>query len=221
MKMQETFKLNATVRTDMGKGASRRLRRTETVPAIIYGGGSDPQTISLAHNEIKHQLENEAFYSHVLTLDLEGKPEKVILRDLQRHPCKPVILHVDFLRVDDKTRLTMNVPLHFMNEDESVGVKQQGGLIAHLASDVEVSCLAKDLPEYIEVDLADLELGESIHLSQIKLPADVDLVALSHGADYDLAIVSINKPRGASEEEVSEEAEAGAAPEATGEEGGE
>jgi len=214
--MKESFELSAEVRTDMGKGASRRLRRTETVPAIIYGGGSDPQMISLAHKEIKRHLENEAFYSHVLTLNLAGKPEKVILRDLQRHPYKPVILHADFLRVDNKTRLTMNVPLHFINEEVSVGVKQQGGLIAHLASDVEVSCLASDLPEFIEVDLIDLELGGSIHLSQLKLPKGVDVVALSHGPDHDLAIVSINKPRGASEE--SSEAEGEGAEAAAGEE---
>lgn len=204
--MKESFEINATVRTDMGKGASRRLRRTETVPAIIYGGDSDPQSISLTHNEIKHHLENEAFYSHVLTLNLEGKPEKVILRDLQRHPFKPVILHADFMRVDNKTQLTMNVPLHFINEENSIGVKQQGGLVAHLASDVEVACLASDLPEYLEVDLLNLELGESIHLSQIKMPKGVEVVALQHGEDHDLAIVSINKPRGISEEdEVAEE----------------
>ena len=203
--MKESFEINATVRTDMGKGASRRLRRTETVPAIIYGGDSDPQSISLTHNEIKHHLDNEAFYSHILTLNLEGKAEKVILRDLQRHPFKPVILHADFMRFDNKTKLTMNVPLHFINEETSIGVKQQGGLVAHLSSDVEVACLASDLPEYLEVDLADLELGESIHLSQIKMPKGVEVVALQHGEDHDLAIVSINKPRGISEDEDTEE----------------
>ncbi len=206
--MKETFELNAEVRTDMGKGASRRLRRTEAMPAIIYGGGAEPQMISLAHKEMVHHLENEAFYSHVLTLNLDGKPEKVILRDLQRHPVKPILLHADFLRVDDKTRLHMNVPLHFINEDIAIGVKQEGGLVAHLASDVEISCLAKDLPEYLEVDLTDLQAGESIHLSQIKVPEGVELVALSHGTEYDLAIVSINKPRGGGEEEAEAEAPA-------------
>jgi large subunit ribosomal protein L25 len=157
--------------------------------------------ITLAHKDLVRHLENEAFYSHVLTMNLEGKAEKVILRDLQRHPVKPVVLHADFLRVDNKTRLHMNVPLHFINEDTSIGVKQQGGLVAHLASDVEVSCLAQDLPEYIEVDLAELQVGESIHLSQIKVPEGVELLALSQGAGHDLAIVSINMPRGVAEEE--------------------
>ncbi len=194
--MKETFELNAEVRTDMGKGASRRLRRTQAVPAIIYGGSSEPQSITLSQNELLRHLDNEAFYSHVLSMNLAGKPEKVILRDLQRHPCKAVILHADFMRIDSKTVLSMNVPLHFINEETSVGVKVEGGLVGRLASDVEVSCLAKDLPEYIEVDLADLHVGESIHLSEIKVPAGVVLVALAHGDDaHDLAIVSINKPR--------------------------
>jgi large subunit ribosomal protein L25 len=201
MNMKDTFELNAQVRTDTGKGASRRLRRTKDMPAIIYGGGAEAQMITLAHKDLVRHLENEAFYSHVLTMNLEGKAEKVILRDLQRHPVKPVVLHADFLRVDNKTRLHMNVPLHFINEDTSIGVKQQGGLVAHLATDVEVSCLAQDLPEYIEVDLAELQVGESIHLSQINVPKGVDLLALSQGTDHDLAIVSINKPRGVAEEE--------------------
>ncbi len=213
--MKETFELNAQVRTDMGKGASRRLRRTGAMPAIIYGGDGEAQMITMAHKDLAHHLENEAFYSHVLTLDLDGKAEKVILRDLQRHPVKPVILHADFLRVDNKTRLSMNVPLHFINEDTAIGVKQDGGIVSHLATDVEVSCLAKDLPEYIEVDIINLSAGESIHLSEISVPEGVELMALSHGGGHDLAIVSINKPRGIEEEE---EATA-EAPEAEGEAG--
>ena len=132
--------------------------------------------ITVLHKDMVHHLDNEAFYSHVLTLHVDGNPQKVILRDLQRHPVKPVVMHADFLRVDEKSRLTMHVPLHFINEENAIGVKQQGGMVAHLASDVEISCLAKDLPEYIEVDLADLEAGESLHLSQIKVPEGVELV---------------------------------------------
>jgi len=208
--MKESFELNAVVRTDMGKGASRRLRRTAVVPAIVYGGTNEPQTISIEQKELIRHLDNEAFYSHVLTMNLDGKPESVVLRDLQRHPYKAVILHADFMRIDNKTVLNMNVPLHFINEETAVGVKQEGGLVARLATDVEVSCLAKDLPEYIEVDLTELHLGESIHLSEVKVPNGVDLVALSHGND--LAIVSISKPRSVSEdtEEVEAEADAGA-----------
>jgi len=198
--MQETFELNAEVRTDTGKGASRRLRRVNGVPAIIYGAGTEPQMITLAHNELVHHLENEAFYSHILAMTVDGKSEKVVLRDLQRHPSKALILHADFMRIDEKVTLKMNVPLHFINEDKAVGVKE-GGLVAHLATDVEVSCLAKDLPEYIEVDVADLGMGGAIHLSEITLPAGVEIVALMHGADHDLAVVNIHKPRGAGEEE--------------------
>jgi len=215
--MKETFELNAEVRTDMGKGASRRLRRTQAVPAIIYGGSSEPQSISLSQNELFRHLDNEAFYSHVLNMNLGGKSEQVVLRDLQRHPYKAVILHADFMRVDNKSVLTMNVPLHFINEETSVGVKTEGGIVGRLASDVEVSCLAKDLPEYIEVDLLNLHLGESIHLSEIKVPEGVELVALSHGSEHDHAIVSINKPRsgGETEDENEVEAEAGGGEEPT------
>ncbi len=217
--MKETFELNAEVRTDMGKGASRRLRRTQAVPAIVYGGSSEPQSITLSQNELFRHLDNEAFYSHVLSLNLEGKAESVVLRDLQRHPYKAVILHADFMRIDSKSVLNMNVPLHFINEEISVGVKTEGGIVGRLASDVEVSCLAKDLPEFIEVDLIDLHLGESIHLSEIKVPDGVELVALSHGSDHDLAIVSINKPRGVVESETEDEveADAGDGAETTGE----
>lgn len=205
--MKETFELKAEVRTDMGKGASRRLRRTQAVPAIIYGGSSEPQSITLAHNELIHHLENEAFYSHVLTMNVDGKTEQVVLRDLQRHPYKALILHADFMRIDNKSTLTMNVPLHFLNEDKAVGVKKDGGIVSRLMTELEVSCLAKDLPEYIEVDLIDLHVGDSIHLSEIKMPEGVELVALSHGDahDHDLAVVSIVKPRAAVEESASEE----------------
>jgi large subunit ribosomal protein L25 len=199
--MQESFEINAELRTDKGKGASRRLRRTDNVPAIIYGGKEDPQSLTIKHNELILHLENEAFYSHVLGVNVGGKIEKAVLRDVQRHPSKPRILHVDFLRVSETEKLRMNIPLHFMNEDVAIGVKQQGGVVSHLSTEVEVSCLAKDLPEYIEVDLTNLELGHSIHLSELKLPSGVELVELSHGESHDQAIVNIHKAKKVVEEE--------------------
>ena len=205
--MKETFELKAEVRTDMGKGASRRLRRTQAVPAIIYGGSSEPQSITLAHNELMHHLENEAFYSHVLSLNVDGTTEQVVLRDLQRHPFKAIILHADFMRIDNKSTLTMNVPLHFLNEEKAAGVKNEGGIVSRLMTELEVSCLAKDLPEYIEIDLIDLNVGDSVHLSEVSVPEGVELVALSHGDDHDhdLAVVSIVKPRAVVEESTDED----------------
>ena len=199
--MQDSFEINAELRTDKGKGASRRLRRTDKVPAIIYGAKQDAQSITVGHNELMLHLEQEAFYSHILSVKVGGKAEKAVLRDVQRHPSKPRILHVDFLRVSETEKLRMNVPLHFMNADIAIGVKQDGGVVSHLSSDVEVSCLAKDLPEYIEVDLANLELGQSVHLSELKLPSGVELVELSHGEAHDQAIVNIHKAKKIVEEE--------------------
>lgn len=199
--MQKSFEINAELRTDKGKGASRRLRRTDKVPAIIYGGKQDAQSITVDHTELMLHLEHEAFYSHILSVKVDGKAEKAILRDLQRHPSKPRVLHADFLRVSETEKLRMNVPLHFMNADISVGVKDEGGVVSHLSTEVEVSCLAKDLPEYIEVDLANLELGQAIHLSELKLPSGVELVELSHGEAHDQAIVNIHKAKKVVEEE--------------------
>ncbi|MEJ2345827.1 MAG: 50S ribosomal protein L25/general stress protein Ctc [Gammaproteobacteria bacterium] len=213
--MQESFELIAEVRADTGKGASRRLRRANRVPAILYGGHGDTVPLTLVHNELLRHLEHESFYSHVLTVKFDGKAEQAVLRDVQRHPSKPVVLHIDLMRVSAEEQLRMQVPLHFVNEEACFGVKQQGGVVSHLMTDVEVACLPKALPEFIEVDVADLKAGESIHLSELKLPADVELVALSYGAEYDQPVVSVHMPRGAgAEEEGGEE-------EAAGEEGGE
>jgi len=198
--MQESFELDAEIRTDLGKGASRRLRKTNGVPAIIYGGGKDPQGITLQQNVLFHHLENEAFYSHILSLKVDGKAQKVILRDLQRHPIKPIILHADFLRVDAKTQLRVKVPMHFINADTCVGVKA-GGLVTHLINELEISCLIKDLPEFIEVDISHLDIGDAVHLSEITVPKGVEVIALTHGTANDLAVVSIAKPRGANEDE--------------------
>lgn len=203
--MSNDFQLNATVRNDMGKGASRRLRRlAKVVPAIIYGGKNAPQNISLAQNELEHALQNEAFYSHIITLDVEGKTEDVILKDVQRHPAKPVILHVDFLRVSKTQKLQTKVPLHFINEETCVGVKLSGGNISHNMTELDISCLPGDLPEYIEVDVTEVEMGQILHISDITLPKGVESVGLSHGEEHDLPIFTVNKPKTAVETEDAE-----------------
>jgi len=210
--MSISFEVQAETRDDMGKGASRRLRRAGQVPAIIYGAHKEPTMITLGHNELIKNLEHEAFYSHVLDLKLGSKKEKVVLKDLQRHPSKPFILHVDFLRVSAKEKIRMNVPLHFMNEETAPGVKQ-GGRVAHTLTDIEVSCLPKDLPEYIEVDMAEVEIGQAIHLSELALPKGIEIPALAQGADQDAVVVSIHAAKVVSEDE-EEEAGEGPAEEA-------
>ncbi len=194
--MSITFDVNAEARKDVGKGASRRLRRQGKVPAILYGGSEPAVGLVLEQNDINKQLQNEAFYSHVLNINVGGKVEQAILRDLQRHPYKPLISHVDFQRVSASEKIKVHVPLHFINEETSKGVKQQGGIISHLMIDVEVACLPAQLPEFIEVDVANLEMGQSIHLSELTLPSGVELVALGHGAEHDTAVVSIHHARG-------------------------
>jgi large subunit ribosomal protein L25 len=194
--MSELYELTANPRTENGKASSRRLRRLENkVPAIVYGGEEKkPSMVTLDHNAFAKALENEAIYSHILTLKIDGKKEKVVLKDLHRHPSKPKILHADFLRVSAKTKITMNVPLHFKGEESSPGVKNQGGIVSHLITEAEVRCFPNDLPEFIEVDLSNLSIGESVHLSEIKLPKGVDITALLQGEDYDQPVASIHKP---------------------------
>ncbi len=197
--MSEDFVLHAEARDDKGKGASRRLRRLAgLVPGIVYGGTKKPTSISVNHKDLLKHLENEAFFSHIISLNIGDKAEDVILKDLQRHPAKPVVLHVDFLRVSKTKKLQTSVPLHFINEDTCIGVKQQGGNIVHSMVQLEISCLPGDLPEYIEVDLANAKIGDILHISDLTLPKGVTSVALSHGADHDLPVVSVNKPKGAS-----------------------
>ena len=159
---KEDFKLSADSRSVVGKGASRRLRRESgLVPGIVYGDTKDPQNIHVSHKELLKHLENEAFYSHIVKLSVDGKSEDVILKDLQRHPAKPQIIHVDFMRVSKTRKITVNVPIHFINEEACKGVKFGGGIVSHIMSQVEISCLAKDLPEYIEVDVEELDIGQS------------------------------------------------------------
>ena len=193
--MSVDFILNAELRKDEGKGASRRLRRAGKVPAVIYGANKDAVSISLDHNDLVKHLEHEAFYSHLLTVKLEGKEEQAILKDLQRHPAKPLIMHMDLQRVSADHKIRMHVPLHFLGEDLAPGVKVGGGLVAHSLTEVEISCLPKDLPEYLEVDLSQMELNQALHLSDIKLPAGVEIAELAHG--HDLPVVTIHLPRAA------------------------
>ncbi len=205
------FNLTAESRNDMGKGASRRLRRLGKVPAVLYGAHADPQSISVDHDELLHHLESEAFYSHVLSITVNGKAQSAVLKDLQRHPSKPVILHADFQRVSADEKLRMHVPLHFTGEDIAPGVKIGSGLVTHNVTEVEVTCLPKDLPEFIEVDLSALDLGQSVHLSDLKLPAGVHLVELLHGPEHDLPVAAIHATRGSAGAAAGEEEAEGAA----------
>jgi large subunit ribosomal protein L25 len=201
--MTVEFALNAEVRSDLGKGASRRLRRNVAmVPAVIYGGEKAPMSISLLAKELAKLLENEASFSHVLTLNVAGSNESVLIKALQRHPAKGHVLHADFVRVVAGQKLTAHVPLHFINQESSVGVKQQAGEVSHVVVEVEVSCLPKDLPEFIEVDMAAVEVGQIVHLSDLKLPKGVELVALAHGND--LAVANIHASRVAKDVEEGE-----------------
>ena len=203
---QAIFNLEAVVRTDLGKGASRRLRHEDKVPAILYGAGKEPVALTLEHNEVIQAQEFEAFYSHVLTLNIGGEKVEALVKDMQRHAYKPKVTHIDFLRVDATHAVTVTVPLHFINEATSKGVKEQGGHAEHHLADVQVSCLAADLPEFIEVDLQNVELGHTVHLSELTLPKGVTLVELAKGADHDQAVVTIKAPKGGAAEETSEEA---------------
>lgn len=198
--MATEFELHAELRSDVGKGASRRLRRLEDkIPAIIYGGDKAPSNITLLHKDIKKSLENDAFYSHILTIHVDGKKEKALIKDLQRHPYKPRIMHADFQRVSGKDILQRSVHLHFINEDIAVGVKK-GGIVAHQIKDIEITCAATNLPEHIDVDLGNLDLDQTIHLSDIILPEGVNLTHPEH----DHAVATISLPRGAIEDEAEE-----------------
>ena len=203
--MSTNFTINAKSREDTGKGASRRLRRlTGEVPAIIYGGKKDAEKISILHKDITKALENDAVYSSIISLSIDGKAEDTIIKDIQRHPAKQIILHMDFLRVSKTTKLQTRVPLNFINEDTCVGVKLGGGLIAHTMTDIEVSCLPKDLPESIDVDMAEVDVGQIVHLSDLTLPDGVESVSLSQGAEYDLTVATVNKQKAVETDEPSE-----------------
>jgi large subunit ribosomal protein L25 len=198
------FELNAELRTDKGKGASRRLRRNaDMIPAILYGAGKDPLSLTLAHKDIHKACENEAFFSHIITINADGDSQQAIVKDLQRHPAKDRIMHADFLRIQMDQAITVEVPLHFLNEDSCLGVRQGGGNVSHNMTSIEISCLPGDLPEYIEVDIEDLDLGDAIHMSDLKLAEELSIQSLQQGADHDHVVVSVNAPKRA--EELDEE----------------
>ncbi|MFK8051508.1 MAG: 50S ribosomal protein L25/general stress protein Ctc [Woeseiaceae bacterium] len=207
--MADTIDLVAELREDQGKGASRRLRREGKVPAILYGGGRPPRAISLQHNKLLRALEDEAFYSSVLDIKVGDKNQETILKDVQRHPAKNVILHIDLQRIVAGEAIRMNVPLHFLGEDVAPGVKMEGGVLSRMINDVEVVCLPKNLPEYLEVDVSELGIDEMLHLSDIKLPKGVEMPEMAQEDAQDQPIVSISKPRA-----VVEETEDEGAPEA-------
>jgi len=202
--------INAETRTDLGKGASRRLRHEAKMPGILYGAGADPVNLTIDLREIRPQVDNEVFYSSIIDLKVDGKGEKVIVRDMQHHPFKVDVMHIDFQRVDPKHKMHINVPLHFIGEEVAPGVKLQGGIFSHVFTELEVECLPKDIPEFIEVDVSALNSGESIHLTEIKLPKGVELMAMKQGEDHDTAVVAIHPPKGgaAADEEGEEEAAA-------------
>lgn len=200
------FELTAQSRTLQGTSASRRLRRASKVPAIVYGAEAAPQLIEVDHNSLLLKLKKEAFHSSIITLVVDGKKEPVLLRNTQMHAYKPLVLHVDFQRVDPNHELHIKVPLHFVNEEVAPGVKLGGGLVNHVMTEIDVHCLPKDLPEFIEVDLGALKIGESIHLSQLKLPNGVKLV--SHASD-DVVVGVVGK--GGSSDAAEGEGEAAAA----------
>ncbi len=215
--MSDKIELVAEHRTDLGKGASRRLRKSGLIPAIVYGADAEPVAITLEHDKFLHSLENEAIYTQIISLKVgKDKKEDVILRDLQRHPFKNRVLHADFQRIDKKKMLHVTVPIHFVNEENCHGVKMQGGLLNRLVNEVEIVCLPGNLPEYLELDVADLKLEESLHLSDIKLPEGVQIVALTHGEDHDTGVAAVHKTR---ESKTDVDAEEGEQP--TEDEGGE
>jgi large subunit ribosomal protein L25 len=209
--MKTSFELTAEFRETQGKGASRRLRHEGKVPAILYGGHTDARALTLSHQKLALLLENERFYSTILNLRVGDQTQAAILKDVQRHPFKNAILHIDFQRVEENEKIRISIPLHFKGASVSPGVKSQGGIVSHMRNEVEVSCLPKDLPEFIEVDISGLSLNESIHLSQLKVPDGVQLVEL---AKEDAAVVAIHSPR--AEEPEPTAAAAGAAAPAEG-----
>jgi len=200
------YELAAEMREDLGKGASRRLRRVNKIPAVLYGAGRPAWSLTLKENQLMRNLQEESFYAAIIELTLEGKQQKVFLRDLQRHPAKPFVLHVDLQRVRDDVEMTVVLPLRILNEETAVGVKMEGGILMRNASDIEISCLPKFLPEFIELDVAELGVGDALHLSDIKLPEGVISTQLSYGEDHDQAVVSIVSPKAEVIEDTAPEA---------------
>jgi large subunit ribosomal protein L25 len=193
-KMAGSFVFEAESRSTTGKGDARRLRRAGKVPAVLYGGSETPVGLVLDQNKVLKSLENEAVYSHILTVNINGREERAILKALQRHPSKPMVMHMDFQRISAADKIRVHVPLHFVNQETSVGVKK-GGVVTHNMVDVEVVCLPDRLPEYLEVDMAQVDVGQSVHLSELKVPEGVEIVALLHGPEHDLPVAVIQSGR--------------------------
>ena len=198
------IEINAKERKSKGTGASRRLRHEGTTPGILYGGVKDSISLEIDTKELFMQFRHEAFHASILTINLEGKKESVILRDFQMHPVRNNIQHIDFQRINENEKISVKVPFHFINEETAPGVKIEGGLVSHIMTEIDISCLPKDLPQYIEVDLGELAMGESIHLSEITVPEGVELTSLTD--ENDPAITSISKPKVVVEEEIVTEA---------------
>ncbi|MEM1263012.1 MAG: 50S ribosomal protein L25/general stress protein Ctc [Pseudomonadota bacterium] len=197
--MSDKLDLVAEVREDQGKGASRRLRRQGKVPAILYGGNRPPRALALDHNKLQRQMQEESFYSSVLTIKAGERTQPAIVKDIQRHPAKQQILHIDLQRVLEDERIRMNVPLHFINEETAVGIKQNGGVASKLMTEVEVTCLPADLPEYFEIDVADVDVDQMLHLTDIKTSGSVEIAQLAQGDDHDQPIFAVNMPKRAVE----------------------
>lgn len=196
-----TFELNAQLREVKGTGASRRLRRLEgTTPGIVYGGGKEPTNVTLSLKDLNKAFTDEGFFSHIVKLNINGTNENVLIKAIQRHQFKAVVMHIDFLRVNTSTIVKQNIPLHFINEEACKGVKVQGGKIAHVISNVMVLCEAGKLPEFIEVDLLNAEVGTIIHMSDLKLPEGVQILELTHGSDHDAPVVAVEAIKGAAVE---------------------
>ena len=211
----DEFTLVAESRGDMGKGASRRLRKSEIVPAIVYGAKKAALSIQLKHSDVLKSSSQESFYSQILDLSIDGKVERVVLKDMQRHPYKPFVMHMDFQRVDESAALTIRIPVHFLNEEDCIGVKQEGGVIARLMTEIEITCLPKDLPESIEVDVANLSVGDAVHLADLVLPDGVEITSITSGGDGAAAIVQVAMPRMVEEEEEPDSEEVDGAAEAS------
>jgi large subunit ribosomal protein L25 len=199
------FTLQAEVRTDKGKGASRRLRHAEKVPAILYGAKKEAVSLTLDHNKVNNMSEHEGFYSQIVTLVIDGKKHDAILKDVQRHPFKPKLNHLDFQRVEKGQLLHTHIPVHCLNTESAIGVKEEGGVIIHHITDIEISCLPKDIPESVEVDLAEMKTGDTVHLSDLVMPKGVEILDLARGEDHDQPVVSIVAPRVEQEPEEVEE----------------
>ena len=200
--MRIGFEITAEPRNDQGKGASRRLRHAGKVPAVIYGGHADARSVSFEHHRLLQLVDNEKFYSSIISVTVGGEKQPTIVKDVQMHPARPAVLHVDLQRVSENEKIRLHLPIHFKGEAASPGVKTQGGVVSHMMADVEISCLPKDLPEFLEVDMSAMNLNDTIHLGDIALPPGVTIAALAHGRNP--PVVSIHAPRAAEPEPTAE-----------------